>query len=146
MHLIGRRRFVTSDTSRNSLVLALVTCGEGWHNNHHHYQGSASQGYYWWEIDLSYYGLKLMEWLGLAKDVRRPPKKAMERRLIRDGYADIALFQDHLEKAMKALSVVKKQTGASFSEKLANLEILLQDTMATAEKIAQLPVPKSPAR
>jgi len=146
MHLIGRRRFVTVDTSRNSWILALITCGEGWHNNHHHYQGSASQGYFWWEIDLSYYGLKFMERLGLARDVRRPPKKAMERRRIRDGHADIALFQDHLDKAMKALSVVKKQTGARFSEKLANLEVLLQDTMASAEKITQLPIPKPPGQ
>ena len=53
---LGKRRFDTTDDSRNSLLLALITLGEGWHNNHHRYPGSARQGFYWWEIDLTYYG------------------------------------------------------------------------------------------
>jgi len=144
MHLIGRRRYVTSDTSRNSMMLALLTCGEGWHNNHHHYPGSTSAGFFWWEIDLSYYGLKFMEWLGLVRDVRRPPKKVIEKRLIRDGYADIALFQDHLDKAMKALTKVKKHTGARCHEKLEDLEEMIRNTMESAQKIAGKPFPQAP--
>jgi stearoyl-CoA desaturase (Delta-9 desaturase) len=73
-HLIGRRRYKTTDDSKNSLILALVTMGEGWHNNHHYYQRSAAQGFFWWEIDLSYYVLRVMSWVGLVKDLHRPPR------------------------------------------------------------------------
>src|SRR5207249_4812738 len=72
-HLIGRRRYATADDSRNNLFLALITLGEGWHNNHHHYQSSANQGFFWWEIDVSYYLIRLLAWVGLVWDVRRPP-------------------------------------------------------------------------
>jgi hypothetical protein len=57
-HLLGRRRYETEDNSRNSLILALITLGEGWHNNHHRYMNATRQGFYWWEIDISYYLLK----------------------------------------------------------------------------------------
>jgi stearoyl-CoA desaturase (delta-9 desaturase) len=87
-HLFGQRRFATDDTSRNSLIIALLTCGEGWHNNHHHYQSTANQGFYWWEIDFSYYGLTLMSWLGLAKDLRRPPKSVLTNDLLITGQQD----------------------------------------------------------
>ncbi len=72
-HRFGRRRYPTNDHSRNSLLLALITFGEGWHNNHHHYPGSARQGFRWWEIDLTYYALKLMSWLGLIWDLKPVP-------------------------------------------------------------------------
>ncbi len=72
-HMFGRRRFKTTDMSRNNWVLALLTLGEGWHNNHHHYPSSARQGFYWWEIDISYYILKLMSWCGIVRDLRRVP-------------------------------------------------------------------------
>jgi stearoyl-CoA desaturase (delta-9 desaturase) len=73
-HLIGNRRFKTTDDSRNSLPLALITMGEGWHNNHHRYPGSEQQGFYWWEIDLSHYTLKVLSWLGIVWDIRKPPQ------------------------------------------------------------------------
>jgi stearoyl-CoA desaturase (delta-9 desaturase) len=72
-HVIGRRRFETGDDSRNNLVLALVTLGEGWHNNHHRYAFSARQGFAWWEIDISYYILKMLSWTGLIWDLRPVP-------------------------------------------------------------------------
>jgi len=81
-HVWGSRRFATTDTSRNNPVLALVTMGEGWHNNHHHYQSSARQGFMWWEIDLSFYVIKLMEKVGLVWDVRGVPDHVMTRNLI----------------------------------------------------------------
>ena len=59
-HKFGKRRYNTRDDSRNSFLIALITCGEGWHNNHHHFPGSASQGFFWWEIDMSYYFLKFL--------------------------------------------------------------------------------------
>jgi stearoyl-CoA desaturase (delta-9 desaturase) len=76
-HIWGKQRYETGDTSRNNFWIALITLGEGWHNNHHHYQSSARQGFYWWEIDPSYYGLKLMEKAGLIWDVRVPPEKIL---------------------------------------------------------------------
>ena len=61
------------DQSRNNFYLALLTLGEGWHNNHHHYASSARQGFFWWEIDITYYGLVLLSWLGLVWDLRPVP-------------------------------------------------------------------------
>lgn len=72
-HLIGRQRFNTHDESRNSFILALITLGEGWHNNHHHYPASVRQGFFWWEIDIAYYGLVLLSWLGLIWDLKPVP-------------------------------------------------------------------------
>jgi stearoyl-CoA desaturase (Delta-9 desaturase) len=94
MHLWGRRRYVTTDTSRNSLLLALLTMGEGWHNNHHYYQSSANQGFFWWEIDLSYYLLKLLSVLGLVHDLRKPPAHVLTRRLVKD-YPDTGMYREH---------------------------------------------------
>jgi stearoyl-CoA desaturase (delta-9 desaturase) len=74
-HLWGSRRYATTDTSRNNGLLALLTMGEGWHNNHHHYMASANQGFFWWEIDLSFYLIRLFQTLGLVWDVRVPPEK-----------------------------------------------------------------------
>ena len=78
-HVFGRRRFVTTDSSRNSFLLSLITLGEGWHNNHHYYPGSARQGFYWWEIDIGYYSLKLLELCGIVWDVRGVPKRVLEK-------------------------------------------------------------------
>ena len=71
-HVFGSRRYKTTDTSRNNFLLALITCGEGWHNNHHYHQNTANQGWFWWEVDVSYYALKLMSALGLVWDLRLP--------------------------------------------------------------------------
>ncbi len=76
-HVFGRRRYETADTSRNSMLIALVTGGEGWHNNHHHYQASARQGFFWWEIDMTYYVLKVMSWVGIVKDLKQPPARVL---------------------------------------------------------------------
>ena len=77
-HLFGSRRYETSDTSRNNWLLALLTLGEGWHNNHHHFMASARQGFYWWEIDITYYTLKMMSWLGIVWDLRKVPAHILE--------------------------------------------------------------------
>jgi stearoyl-CoA desaturase (delta-9 desaturase) len=76
-HVFGRRRYETDDTSRNSLVIALLTGGEGWHNNHHHYQASARQGFFWWEIDPTWYVLKAMSWVGIVHDLKTPPARVL---------------------------------------------------------------------
>lgn len=79
-HRLGARRYATRDDSRNNPWLALLTFGEGWHNNHHHFPGSARQGFYWWEVDLSYYGLRLLAALGLIWDLRAVPAAVREAR------------------------------------------------------------------
>ncbi len=75
-HQFGSRRYPTTDTSRNNFWLALITLGEGWHNNHHQYQFTARQGFYWWEIDVTYYILKGMSWVGLVSELRPVPRQA----------------------------------------------------------------------
>ncbi len=72
-HRWGRRRYATTDDSRNNFWLALLTLGEGWHNNHHHYPAAARQGFYWWELDLTYYFLRLLAMLGLIRELRPVP-------------------------------------------------------------------------
>lgn len=81
-HCLGKKRYQTADESRNNLFLALLTLGEGWHNNHHHYPASARQGFYWWEVDISYYILKLMQKSGLIWDVRTVPLHKRESKKI----------------------------------------------------------------
>ncbi len=82
-HVIGKKRFKTRDDSRNSFILALITFGEGWHNNHHKFPGSARQGLRWWEIDFSYYGLWVLEKLGIIWDVNKGPSRTqIERALL----------------------------------------------------------------
>ena len=78
-HMVGKRRYSTSDTSRNNFLLSLITLGEGWHNNHHHYPISARQGFYWWEVDITYYLLVILSWLGIIRDLRPIPEEVRER-------------------------------------------------------------------
>lgn len=75
-HLIGRRRYETTDESRNSFLLALITMGEGWHNNHHKYPGTVRQGFRFWEIDVTYYILCMLSWVGLVWDLNPVPAAA----------------------------------------------------------------------
>ena len=77
-HRWGARRYETGDESRNNPLLALITLGEGWHNNHHRYPSAARQGFYWWELDLSWYGLKLLAALGIVRDLRPVPRSVLE--------------------------------------------------------------------
>ncbi len=79
-HRWGSRRYDTGDFSRNNFFLALITFGEGWHNNHHYYPASARQGFYWWEIDISFYVLKVMSWMGLIWDLRPVPAHVRDSR------------------------------------------------------------------
>lgn len=81
-HTIGSRRYATADRSRNNWLLAILTLGEGWHNNHHHYPGAARQGFFWWEIDLTYYGLRVLAVLGLIKDLRPVPAAMLHARTV----------------------------------------------------------------
>ncbi len=77
-HIFGRKRFETGDDSKNSFLLAIITLGEGWHNNHHRYPGSERQGFYWWEIDITHYVLTVLSWLGIVWNLRKPPERIYE--------------------------------------------------------------------
>jgi len=127
-HEVGSQRYLTGDDSRNNFWLALITLGEGWHNNHHHYQSSARQGFRWWEVDFSYYVLKVMSWTGLVWDLRAPPeaivrgerpvaRKVLEKvageladsfsvegyaARVREAWAESHTFEDLAERARRA--------------------------------------------
>jgi stearoyl-CoA desaturase (Delta-9 desaturase) len=92
-HLIGKRRFKTDDDSRNSLLLSLITLGEGWHNNHHRYQSATRNGFYWWEIDPTYYGLKLLSWTGFIWGLKPVPASVLEEGERAEHAASIAAAQ-----------------------------------------------------
>jgi stearoyl-CoA desaturase (delta-9 desaturase) len=77
-HMFGSRRYETGEESKNSLWLAILTMGEGWHNNHHHYPLSCRQGFFWWELDITYYILLGLEKLGLVWDLQAPPKRMLQ--------------------------------------------------------------------
>lgn len=106
-HVMGRRRYATTDTSRNSAIIAFITLGEGWHNNHHYYQASARQGFFWWEFDVSYYILKGLSYVGLVKDLKQPPHRVLAAARIRDGQFDMGMFKAHWSKAGAALANVR---------------------------------------
>ncbi len=78
-HVYGSRRYDTTDTSRNNPWLALLTMGEGWHNNHHCFMGSVRQGFFWWEIDLTFYVLTALSWCGVTWDLISPPSRLLAR-------------------------------------------------------------------
>jgi stearoyl-CoA desaturase (delta-9 desaturase) len=78
-HLWGTRPYETTDTSRNNVLIALLTFGEGWHNNHHHCMRSVRQGFHWWQIDISYYSLVLLSYLRVVWDLRTPNERELAR-------------------------------------------------------------------
>lgn len=90
-HMVGKRVYPTSDDSRNSMWIALVTMGEGWHNNHHFFPSNESQGLEWWQIDMSHYILKALSWVGIVWDIKRVPQRLIDEKKIS--------YQDNLEKA-----------------------------------------------
>jgi fatty-acid desaturase len=87
-HLWGTRRFQTTDDSTNNLWVALITFGEGWHNNHHAHPRAARHGVAWYEIDLNWWGIRALQLCGLATDIKligeaRPAERAEPRPLRR---------------------------------------------------------------
>ena len=84
-HVFGKQRYRTIDTSRNNWFLAILTLGEGWHNNHHYFQSSVKQGFYWWEVDVSYYVLWSLSKLGIVRDLKVPPHSVLEKNRVGEG-------------------------------------------------------------
>ena len=88
----------TTGASRSS------PCGEGWHNNHHYYADSARQGFFWWELDVSYYILKMLSWVGVVRDLKVPPAHVKAAARVRDGQFDIGMFRAEWNKATATLT------------------------------------------
>ncbi|MGD7217394.1 hypothetical protein ACQCSE_27990, partial [Ralstonia pseudosolanacearum] len=80
-HTWGHQAWNTKDMSRNVWYLALVTFGEGWHNNHHAFEFSARHGLDWWQLDITFYVIKILEYLGFATDVKVPSEKHKRKRM-----------------------------------------------------------------
>jgi fatty-acid desaturase len=102
-HMWGGRRFLTTDTSRNNFWVAILTFGEGWHNNHHAHPQSARHGLTWYELDISWYGINALRLLGLAWDIKAPrlaelyekqPKKIVPARPLVEQMAPAASGDD----------------------------------------------------
>lgn len=91
-HLMGGRRFETSDDSRNSFILSLITLGEGWHNNHHRYMSATRQGFYWWELDITYYLLKGLSWTGFIWNLKGVPDSIYHEAAQRHHQESVARF------------------------------------------------------
>ena len=137
-HVFGRRRYETTDTSKNSFLLALLTMGEGWHNNHHYYQSTANQGFFWWEVYFSYYLLKVLSWLGVVWDLRTPPKWVLEGK--KRAYGDEAsfAFPAQLIDDMATLSALKSATAGEPATRLGELALKAAETAAeVAERAAK---------
>jgi stearoyl-CoA desaturase (Delta-9 desaturase) len=83
-HQFGKKEFNTKDNSRNNWLLALLTFGEGWHNNHHHYPSSAKQGFKLWQIDITYYLLLGLQALGIIWDLRSVPEEVLANNLVQN--------------------------------------------------------------
>ena len=78
-HVFGSQRFKTRDQSRNNAFLALITMGEGWHNNHHQFPSSERQGIYWWEVDITHGILTVLSWFGIVRSLRVTSKEMVDR-------------------------------------------------------------------
>lgn len=128
-HVFGRRRYATTDTSRNSFILALWTLGEGWHNNHHYYAASARQGFFWWEYDISFYVLRALGAVGIVSDLKTPPRWARDAARVRDGQLDIGMFRAHWQRATAAFS----NATSHASEALSSARSALQDRLGPAD-------------
>ncbi|MGC0395621.1 stearoyl-CoA desaturase (delta-9 desaturase) [Bradyrhizobium liaoningense] len=126
-HVHGRKRYVTGDDSRNNWLLALLTMGEGWHNNHHAYQASARQGFYWYEIDLTYYVLVILSWFGIVRDLKMPPAQVLRNqqrlgsRVVRQAAEQLAARFDS-ERIALAIRTSIHETELSVRDALALLQ------------------------
>ncbi len=145
-HVHGKRRYVTGDDSRNNWLLALMTMGEGWHNNHHAWQASVRQGFRWWEVDATFYILRALSWTGLVWDLKLPPQSVVrgERPL---GARVIERAAEQLAERFHAERIAHAIAQALHRDELA----ALQDALARAqhqasEAFAGLHLPQVPSR
>ena len=145
-HVRGSTRYVTGDDSRNNLLLAVFTMGEGWHNNHHAFQSSVRQGFRWWEIDPTYYLLKMLSWTGLVWGLRLPPAQVVRNEhglgasVVNRAAEQLAA---HFNAERIALAVASALQGP---ELIALRERLSRAHDRTAEVLATVHLPHMPSR
>ena len=126
-HVRGRKRYVTGDDSRNNWLLALITMGEGWHNNHHAYQSSVRQGFRWWEIDVTFYILKTLSLLGIVWDLKAPPEQ-VRRNEHRLGARAVNRAAEQLASRFNPERIALAITSAMHSSELSTLREALNET------------------
>ena len=145
-HVNGSKRYVTGDDSRNNWLLAILTLGEGWHNNHHAFQSSARQGFKPWEIDVAYYVLKAMSWVGLIWDLKTPPEHVLrnEQRL---GARIVNRAAEQLAAHFNPERIAQAIAAAMHGPALSNLqESLARTSERTSEVLSNLHLPHMPSR
>ena len=133
-HVHGKQRYVTGDDSRNNWWLAVITLGEGWHNNHHAYQRSTRQGFRWYEFDPTFYALKAMSWVGLVWELGEPPVDVVrnERQL---GRAVIEKVSRHLAESFPAAAIAAR-LSERIHESRESLEHAIAHAVADARQAA----------
>jgi stearoyl-CoA desaturase (delta-9 desaturase) len=145
-HVHGRKRYVTGDDSRNNWWLAVLTMGEGWHNNHHACQSSVRQGFRWWEFDPTFYILKVLSWLRVIWDLKRPPE-AVVRNEQRLGSRVIERAAQQLAATFNADRIAAVVASALASANLAALQEQLSATQRrAADVLAGLHLPQLPTK
>jgi stearoyl-CoA desaturase (Delta-9 desaturase) len=145
-HVYGKQRYVTGDDSRNNWLLALMTMGEGWHNNHHAWQRSVRQGFRWWEVDATYYILRGLSWTGVIWDLKLPPQTLVrgEQRL---GARVIDRAAEQLAARFNSESIALSIAAALHGPELVALqEALAQAQHRTSEALAHIRLPQMPTR
>jgi stearoyl-CoA desaturase (delta-9 desaturase) len=145
-HVLGKRRYVTGDDSRNNWLLAVFTMGEGWHNNHHAYQASARQGFRWWEVDATYYILRGLAVIGVVWDLKQPPAEVVrgEQRL---GARVIDRAAEQLAARFNPEPIARAIAAAMHGHELAALqETLSRAHHRAAEALAGVHLPQMPSR
>lgn len=145
-HVHGTKRYVTGDDSRNNWLLAIFTMGEGWHNNHHAYQASVRQGFRWWEIDPTFYILKMLSWTGLVWDLKSPPEAVLrnEQRL---GAKVIEKAARDLVGSFNIDGIAGRLRALAPSAELADLREKLSAAQSrAADALAAVHVPHLPTR
>jgi stearoyl-CoA desaturase (delta-9 desaturase) len=145
-HVRGRKRYVTGDDSRNNWLLAIFTMGEGWHNNHHACQSSARQGFRWWEIDPTFYILKVLSWLRVIWDLKTPPA-AVVRNEHRLGARVLDRAAAQLAASFNPERIALAIASALESSQLAALQETFSEAQhRAAEMLAGLHLPHLPTR
>jgi stearoyl-CoA desaturase (Delta-9 desaturase) len=144
-HMSGSTRYVTGDDSRNNWLLAVITMGEGWHNNHHAFQSSVRQGFRWWEIDLTYYLLLALSWLGLVWDLKTPPEHVLrnEQRL---GARVINRAAEQLVAHFNSERIAHAIVSALQGPELFALQDALRRARRTTEALMNMHLPHMPSR
>ena len=145
-HVSGSKRYVTGDDSRNNWFLAILALGEGWHNNHHAYQSSVRQGFRWWEIDIAYYILKGMSWVGLIWDLKVPPEHVLrnEQRL---GARIVNRAAEQLAAHFNSERIALAITATLHGPALSNLQERLARARERADEVlSTVHLPHVPSR